>query len=62
MRIGWDDVRLFLRREWLELVTFRPSDRPWEMPFAAALLSEGQMRGILLSGAVVVATSLPFLL
>lgn len=37
MRIGWDDVRLFLRREWLELVTFRPSDRPWEMPFAAAL-------------------------
>lgn len=32
------------------------------LPAAAALLSEGQVRGILLSGAVVVATSLPFLL
>ena len=32
------------------------------LPFAAALLSAGQTRGILLSGAVVVATSLPFLL
>ena len=26
-----------IRREWLELTTVNPSDRPWEMPFAAAL-------------------------
>lgn len=37
MRFVSTDVMQFLRREWRELVTIHPSDRPWEMPFAAAL-------------------------
>lgn len=28
-----------LREEWRQLVTINPSDRPWQMPFAAALAS-----------------------
>lgn len=32
-------VRDLLREEWRELVTVNPSDRPWQMPFAAALAS-----------------------
>ena len=32
------------------------------IPFAAGLLSAGQLRGVLLAGALVIATSLPFLL
>lgn len=30
-------LRDLLREEWRQLVTIQPSDRPWQMPFAAAL-------------------------
>lgn len=33
----WGRLVRLLRQEWLELVTIHPSDRPWQMPFAAAL-------------------------
>ncbi|HRO13896.1 MAG TPA: hypothetical protein PLL33_02425 [Paracoccus sp. (in: a-proteobacteria)] len=39
MRIGKADAVRMIRREWRELITVYPSDRPWEMPFAAALSS-----------------------
>ena len=39
MRIGRADLARVIGREWRELVTVHPSDRPWEMPFAAALSS-----------------------
>lgn len=32
-------ARRLLRDEWRQLVTILPSDRPWQMPFAAALAS-----------------------
>lgn len=34
-----DRITSFLSEEWRLLVTVRPSDRPWQMPFAAALSS-----------------------
>ncbi|MRX50395.1 FUSC family protein [Paracoccus sp. S-4012] len=37
MRLSRDDIGVFLRHEWRELVTIRASDRPWEMPVGAAL-------------------------
>lgn len=37
MRFVSTDLVQLLRREWRELITINPSDRPWEMPFAAAL-------------------------
>lgn len=33
------DLRRFLTDEWRQLASFNPSDRPWEMPVAAALAS-----------------------
>lgn len=36
---GWAAVRTVLHREFRELITISPSDRPWQMPFAAALAS-----------------------
>ena len=33
----WQRLGLLLRDEWRQLTTVRPSDRPWQMPFAAAL-------------------------
>ena len=37
--IDWSVIKGAARREWRELVTVHPSDRPWQMPFAAALAS-----------------------
>jgi len=39
----WTSVRYTIVREWRELITIRPSDRPWQMPFAAAIASGGPM-------------------
>jgi len=33
----WERIRQAAAREWREFVTVNPSDRPWQMPFAAAL-------------------------
>lgn len=35
----WHGFRAMLREEWRQLATIHPSDRPWQMPFAAALAS-----------------------
>ena len=35
----WRQVRQQLYAEGRQLITIRPSDRPWQMPFAAALAS-----------------------
>ncbi|MGK6356342.1 FUSC family protein [Sphingomonas sp. DT-207] len=43
MAIGWDSIGSAARREWVELTTIQRSDRPWEMPVAAALASGGPM-------------------
>ena len=34
---GWDRIGRAAKREWDELTTIHPSDRPWQMPLAAAL-------------------------
>lgn len=39
----WPSVQSLLVREWRELVTIRPSDRPWQMPVAAAIASGAPM-------------------
>ncbi|PWG02975.1 FUSC family protein [Sphingosinicella humi] len=36
-------IRNLVVREWRELVTIKASDRPWQMPFAAAIASGGPM-------------------
>ncbi|UYO37608.1 FUSC family protein [Rhodopseudomonas palustris] len=33
----WHRIKALAHEEWRELVTFNPSDRPWQMPFSAAL-------------------------
>lgn len=35
----WDRLLALLREEWRQLTTVKASDRPWQMPFAAALAS-----------------------
>lgn len=40
---GWDRIGRAAKREWDELTTIHPSDRPWQMPLAAALASGGPM-------------------
>lgn len=35
----WGGLLALLREEWRQLTTVKPSDRPWQMPFAAALAS-----------------------
>jgi hypothetical protein len=36
---GWSKFQAVMRAELLHLTTINPSDRPWQMPFAAALAS-----------------------
>src|SRR5574338_244140 len=36
---GWSRLKALLREEWRQLTTIKSSDRPWQMPFAAALSS-----------------------
>jgi len=35
--MNWVKIKQVAKREWRELVTVNPSDRPWQMPFAAAI-------------------------
>ncbi len=37
--VDWVRLRGLLCEEWRQLITIKPSDRPWQMPFAAALAS-----------------------
>ena len=34
---GWNRLKALMRAGWRDLTTVQPSDRPWQMPFAAAL-------------------------
>ena len=41
--LRWTAIKSIVAREWRELVTINPSDRPWQMPLAAALSTGGPM-------------------
>ncbi|MFT4151943.1 MAG: FUSC family protein [Paracoccaceae bacterium] len=36
---GWSTLRDIAAREWRDLITINPSDRPWQMPVSAAIAS-----------------------